>query len=372
MLNVNEELKNLIPPLSDEEREQLTENLLTEGIRDAIVIGVVDGEKYIVDGHNRYEIATEYDLEYETKEIEFPSFESMKDWMIKNQLGRRNINSYMRTELALLLKPKFVAQAKENIANREAVGGKSIDTREEIAKLAGVGTNTVDRVEEIQKKADEETIQKVRDGEISINEAFRATREAERQEKRKEQREQQKENIDEFVDIFNTDKKYRVIYADPPWKYNQSSSDTRMGFAEAHYETMSLDELRRLPVKDIAEKDSVLFLWATNPLLPDAIELMWSWGFEYKSAFVWHKGNSGLGYYNRVVHEFLLIGTRGKCTPDTDKRIPSVQEIPKGEHSAKPEEFRKIIEEMYIGEKLELFARKIPEGWDAWGNEIIV
>jgi N6-adenosine-specific RNA methylase IME4 len=173
------------------------------------------------------------------------------------------------------------------------------------------------------------------------------------------------------VDIFTTDKKYRVVYADPPWSYNDKQDTDYYGGAEKHYGTMPLEEIAALPVGNIAEKDAVLFLWTTSPLIFDSKQIFEAWGFTYKSMFVWDKVKTGMGHYNSVRHELLLICTRGSCTPDTPKMFDSVQSIERSEnHSEKPQQFREIIETLYAGDKIELFARTKRDGWDVWGNEV--
>ena len=173
------------------------------------------------------------------------------------------------------------------------------------------------------------------------------------------------------IDIFITDKKYRVIYADPPWSYNDKQDTDYYGGAEKHYGTMPLEDIAALPVGKIAEKDAVLFLWATSPLIFESKQIFEAWGFTYKSMFIWDKVKTGMGHYNSVRHEMLLICTRGSCTPDTPRMFDSVQSIERSEnHSEKPQEFRDIIETLYSGEKIELFARTKRDGWDVWGNEV--
>lgn len=163
--------------------------------------------------------------------------------------------------------------------------------------------------------------------------------------------------------------KFRVLYADPPWKYNDELIEG-YGAAEHHYPTMTVDELCALPIADLAPSDAVLFLWATSPLLDDAFAIVSAWGFEYKTSFVWDKVKHNYGHYNSVRHELLLVSTRGSCTPDSDTLRDSVVECPRGEHSEKPDVFYEIIEEMYQrGPRLELFARRARKGWKRWGNQ---
>ena len=142
---------------------------------------------------------------------------------------------------------------------------------------------------------------------------------------------------------------------------------------EHHYPTMSLDDICGMTLPEIAA-DAVLFLWATNPLLPEAFQVITAWKFTYKTSFVWDKVKPNFGYYNRANHEHLLLATRGNCTPDNAAAlVDSVQSIEKTEHSRKPERFRELIDAMYpYGERVELFARgKLPAGWVGWGNEFV-
>lgn len=167
---------------------------------------------------------------------------------------------------------------------------------------------------------------------------------------------------------------YRVLYADPPWKYSDSKVPERgaLGKAERHYPTMTIKELCKLPVAAHALPDAVLFLWVTSPMLPEAFPVLEAWGFTYKTGIVWDKVLGNWGHYVRVHHEHLLIATRGSCMPDVPTPMPdSVQVIRRGDvHSEKPEEFRRLIEKLYtFGPYLELFGRKRAEGWDVFGND---
>lgn len=175
--------------------------------------------------------------------------------------------------------------------------------------------------------------------------------------------------------------KYRVIYADPPWRYRDELIEG-YGAAEHHYPTLSLEELCGLRdasgrfVGDLAGPNAVLFLWATSPLIDDALQIIAAWGFEYKTSFVWDKVKHNFGHYNSVRHELLLVATRGSCVPDNATLFDSVQVIERSDrHSEKPEEFRQIIDALYTppaerNDRVELFRRgDAPPGWDVWGNE---
>jgi N6-adenosine-specific RNA methylase IME4 len=161
---------------------------------------------------------------------------------------------------------------------------------------------------------------------------------------------------------------FSIIYADCPWRYDFSQTNERS--IETHYSSMSLEQLKNIKIP--SEKDAILFLWATSPKLKEALEVMESWGFEYKTHCIWDKEIIGMGYWFRGQHELLLLGTKGKVkTPNEKNRISSIIRFRRGKHSEKPKIFYDIIEKMFPNEKyLELFARNRRKNWISWGNEI--
>lgn len=166
--------------------------------------------------------------------------------------------------------------------------------------------------------------------------------------------------------------KYRVIYADPPWQYEYSISDSRA--IENQYPTMELEDIQKLLVADICAPDCVLFMWATSPKLAEAISVIDAWGFTYKTCAVWDKQKIGMGYYFRQQHELLLVATVGSpAAPEAEDRPSSVFSAPRGKHSAKPAEVLAAIETMYPpaeSSHIELFCRERRESWSAWGNQV--
>lgn len=166
--------------------------------------------------------------------------------------------------------------------------------------------------------------------------------------------------------------KYQVIYADPPWAYDNTGLG---GSAESHYSTMTVNEIvetiKKEDIDSLTEDDAVLFLWVPSPFLPEGLELCQAWGFEYKTSFIWIKDRSTygkLGFYSYSQHEFLFVTTRGSCLPRSESLVPSLIIAPKGEHSAKPDLVYEIIEGMYPGPYIELFARKRRANWESWGT----
>ena len=186
------------------------------------------------------------------------------------------------------------------------------------------------------------------------------------------------------------DKKYNIIYADPPWTYRTWSKKGQSRTASSHYETMSQIDIQGLPVSEICHDNCILFLWVTFPNLIEGIETIKSWGFTYKTCgFVWVKTNKnfpvnqysflpldsfdsfyGLGHWTRANSEICLIGTKGKIK----RKSKSVHQLiydPIREHSRKPDCIRDCIVKL-VGDlpRIELFSRQINQGWDSWGNEI--
>jgi N6-adenosine-specific RNA methylase IME4 len=166
-------------------------------------------------------------------------------------------------------------------------------------------------------------------------------------------------------------KRYGVILADPPWRYTISSDCLMSGCAADHYLTSDLETIKALDVPSIVADASVLFLWATGPMLPEAVAVMDAWGFAYKSQMVWVKDRIGTGYWLRSRHENLLIGTRGDIpSPSQGTQPDSVFEARRGRHSEKPSIVHEMIERMFPSlPKIELYARAARPGWSCWGNE---
>ena len=181
------------------------------------------------------------------------------------------------------------------------------------------------------------------------------------------------------VDIFTTDNKYQIIYADPPWKYdNQKNNDPRMGGIT--YPVMELEDIKNMKsqIDNLAAKDCSLFLWATMPKLREALEVIEAWGFKYITcAFTWVKLNpsgrgiySGLGHWTNGNAELCLFAKRGQ-PKRVNKNVKQILISPRTRHSEKPHETRERIVSL-LGDlpRIELFARHRIKGWDCWGNDV--
>lgn len=186
------------------------------------------------------------------------------------------------------------------------------------------------------------------------------------------------ETINDFVQTCGCEK-YKTILADPPWQFQNRTGKVAPEHKRLNrYATMSLDEIKALPVDSVSDTKSHLYLWVPNALLPEGLEVMKAWGFEYKANIVWEKvrkdGNPdgrGVGFYFRNVTELLLFGIKGKSyrTEQPARSQVNLIRTMKREHSRKPDEIYPIIEACSNGPYLEMFARGIREGWVVWGNQ---
>mgnify|MGYP003627888156 FL=1 len=173
------------------------------------------------------------------------------------------------------------------------------------------------------------------------------------------------------------EKKYNIIYADPAWHFSNWSGKGTVKAPINHYQTMKLQDICNLPVKEITDKDCILFIWTCDPLLHKVFQVIDSWGFTYKTmGFVWvkttkeNKPKMGLGYWTRGSTEYCILATKGKPKRICKSVSKTIIERPR-EHSRKPDCVRDRIVEL-CGDlpRIELFARQKVDGWDCWGNEI--
>jgi N6-adenosine-specific RNA methylase IME4 len=348
---------SLFPLMEGEEYRELCDDIFENGLIEAIWLHP-DGS--IIDGRNRYRACLETGTEPQFRVWDGKG--SLVTFVVSLNLRRRHLTSSQRAVVALDVLPMLEAEAKKrqgvrnDIAQIVAESGQG-EAREQAAVLFGTNRQYVSDAKQIQQKAPD-LLGQVRSGALTIPQAKR------------EMGKREKLDPPPFPDG-----RYRVWYADPPWPYNDSGviNDDNYGRAERHYPTMSIDDLREMG-EEIGQRcpaDAVLFMWATSPFLEAAFQVVQAWGFQYKTSFVWDKVRHNYGHYNSVRHEYLLICTRGSCTPDVPKLFDSVQVIERSDkHSEKPEEFREIIDTLYpTGPRIELFSRAAVEGWERWGNE---
>ena len=413
---VDAEFKALIPPLSHEEHSQLEANILAEGCRDALVVW----NTLLLDGHNRFAICQKHSLPFAATSLELPDRQAALNWIINNQLGRRNLHpdqaSYLRgkrynaekqqgkrTDLETSDQNDPKLETADRLATEYKVSAPTIKRDGNYAaavdtlQAAGIAPQSVIAheskaavVEFARLIAPEPeppaapllppeplkpknpvvaaVTEKVKAGEMTVLEAAKEIRQA-KTEQRREERLEKIVEISQGNTELKTDTRYPVLYADPPWRYEHAESDSRA--IENQYPTMALEDICALPVADLATPDAILFLWATSPKLAESMRVIESWGFEYRTCAVWDKQKIGMGYYFRQRHELLLVATRGSIpTPAPGDRAASVIMEPREEHSAKPAKFAELIEAMYPTlPRIELFCRSPRQGWAVWGNQ---
>lgn len=321
----------------------------------------------ILDGRNRYLACLDLGLKPVTRTYDGPlDTPSLVQFVVSLNLKRRHLDSGQRAFVALEVERMLAEAARERMATSGPglYGGKPPNQRfdypventgmaaEQAAIIVGTNRQYVSDAKRISEQAPD-LAAAVKSGDMKITEA---------------RRQLQRRTITEETPALPTNT-YRVIYADPPWKYGNQGLDD-YGHAERHYPAMSIPELCALDVRSLTDDNAVLFMWVTSPLLAECFDVIKAWGFTYKTSFVWDKVRHNFGHYNSVRHELLLVCTRGSCLPDVQQLFDSVVTEERTEHSVKPETFRTIIDTIYPnGKRIELFARCAADGWDRWGNE---
>lgn len=373
---------NIFPLLEGREFDELVADIEENGLHEPIVVDIKT--KTILDGRNRYRACLVAGVEpvYSYWEGDDPV-----SYVLSLNLHRRHLT------------PSQMAIAKAKATELLPRGG---DRRSESFKVSNDTLNqqrqTIDaafpvarasemRAREVIREGAPELVSAVERGEVAVSTAAtvaalpaeeqaelvaRGEREILAKAKEIRARQTLQRRVERQEKLQSQEwpaNKYRVIYADPPWEYDQVIE--QYGPAERHYPTMPTEQICALSVQELALPDSVLFIWTTSPKIEDALQVVHSWGFTYKAMFVWDKVKHNYGHYNSVRHELLFICTRGSCLPDVPELVDSVVTLERSDkHSEKPEYFRELIDKLYPhGPRIELFARKAADGWEAWGNE---
>jgi len=353
------ERQHLVPPIGKKAFEALVDDIRARGLQSPLA---VTAEGVVLDGRARLAAAGLLCLQQVPVQLLQPADE--QEYMLSAALLRRHLSASQQAAVAIELAEYRVAREeaeRRRLANLSGSDGAEVATlpprgertRELAARLAGVSPRTVQDVITV-RSADPDLYEAIKEGRIAASRAFSQIKRA--------LRDAQLAPAGPLPDG-----SFELIYADPPWAMGNPDSPHA---PEQHYPTMRLAEIKALPVP--AADNAVLFLWAVSSLLPEALEVIHAWGFEYKSNFVWVKPSIGPGVWARNRHELLLIGRRGNWPPpETHERVDSVIEANRGRHSQKPASVFTLLEQMYPhASKLELFARGKPRpGWIAWGNE---
>lgn len=383
-------LAEIFPTIVGPEFDALVDDIREYGLREMIVL--FDGQ--ILDGRNRYRACEAAGVE--PKFVEYEGDDPVS-FVISLNLRRRHLDEGQRGMVAAKLAnlghggdrrsdqeanlpletapaPVSVAQAAEllNVSERTVKTARAVqrDGAPELVAAVERGEVSVSAAADVATLPKPQQAEIVARGEKEILQAAKTIR-AERSETRREERIAKIAEISMGNTDLATDRRYPVIYADPPWRYENPPMGGGNRSIENHYPTMTLEEICALPVSDLATDDAILYLWATAPKLAECIKVIDAWGFEYRTCLVWVKDKIGMGYHARNQHELLLIAKRGEIPPPAvADRVSSVVSASRGAHSEKPDEFYQLIESFYPTlPKIELFSRAARAGWAAWGNQ---
>jgi N6-adenosine-specific RNA methylase IME4 len=382
-LNINPVFRDLIQSLTADEFKQLEDNVLAEGIRDAIVVW----NDTIVDGHNRYELAQKHSLQFDLHEVDFNSQDEAVLWIIDNQLGRRNLTDFVKLELQQKRTDVLYERGKsiksEVAINRGFAGNQHTkvddlsiidktsrtepahNTRNEIAESLNWSTGKVAQGQYVIKHAPEEVKEKLRAGELSMNEAYKAIKTEEKKAIVQEQIQVLKEKEVQPSTGF-----YDVIVIDPPWHMEKIERDVAPNQVGFDYPTMTIEEIKDMDLP--AEENCHVFMWITQKHHRHGFDIFDAWGVNFICEFVWHKNGGfqpfGLPQFN---HEYVMYGRIGTPTFIDFKNFFTCFNANRTGHSAKPEEFYETIRRVTAGKRIDIFNRRKIEGYDTWGNQAV-
>ncbi len=353
-IKINPEFQKLIPPLKEEPKTILEELLIKHGLQDSIKTW----NGYIVDGHNRYELCLKHNIPIRTTALSFEDSDEAKIWMIDNQFGRRDLEDYQRCELEFEKEHLKKSRRGNNQYTKkdedqsgsvrqqtEAKSEENWPTRQ-AANEAGVGHDKYFQAKYIHNHADEETKQKLRDGELKIKRVYLDLK--------------AEEKAEEAEDIgFPTDKHYKFFYCDP---YYQTFDKLGSGW---RFKDCPVD-IENLPVKDVKFFEGKCFIWTPPYFLTKSLNLMKSWGFEYQESLFWQlkepfEDNSMIGDVLMI-----LIGTVGGSNRPVFKANTLIKDNSQG---SRHDQVRAYIDKMHPeGDRLEILGKNKKEGWDLFAQ----
>jgi N6-adenosine-specific RNA methylase IME4 len=388
---VDPELRELVPPLTDDERQALEANILRDGCRDPLVLW--RGHDILLDGHHRYEICQRHGIDFAVTDVELPDREAAADWIDANQLGRRNLTP---DQAALLRGRRYNRLKKQHGGDRrsspqnEDLKGK---TASRLAREHGVSRQTIERdgrfAEAVEKtrslapdlerkvvsgkgppkaavikaaellEAHPGKAREVLDGKRTTAHVVRELR--------------REETATRLGQLAAREAKaptgvFDVLVIDPPWPMRKIERDCRPNQTDLDYPTMSEEQLAALAIP--AADDCHVWLWTTQRFLPLALSLLERWDLKYVCTFVWHKPGGfqpvGLPQFNC---EFALYARRGSPEFIDTKAFLTCFEAPRGRHSEKPEAFYELVRRTTAGRRLDMFNRRRIDGFVGWGKE---
>lgn len=389
-------LANLFPLMDGQDFADLVADIKAHGLREAVVVH----EGQILDGRNRYRACEK--AEVPVRLVPFDGDDAVA-FVVSLNLRRRHLTESQRAMVAGKLANLSDGQRADHAARSGANLPTLIDVAPQpapvsiarAADMLNVSERSVKAARVVIERAVPELAEKVETGRISVSaaadvarttpqeqslivaqgeRAILAAAKAIRADRAVASRDARIEKIAEIAKgnaPLAVAAKFPVVYADPPWRYENPPMGASNRSIENHYPTMSLEEICAMPVADIVTDDAILYMWATAPKLAECLQVIAAWGFDYRTNFVWVKDKIGMGYHARSQHEILLVAKRGNIPPPAvADRVSSVVMAERGEHSAKPAVFYELIESFYPTlPKIELFCRSPRDGWVVWGNQ---
>jgi N6-adenosine-specific RNA methylase IME4 len=410
MITIDKEFQYLIPKLTDEEFLGLENSIINEGCRDAVIVW----NNIIIDGHNRYNICTKHNIQFNTYEMDFDNRNDVIVWIINNQLSRRNVTeeqkSYLRGKryeneklrhgkviesqnLGLKTHVKLADEfnvSKNTILN-DAEFSKGIDNIAKVQPelkatiLSGTSELTkqdIQSISKVQSIAEKE----IKTNNILVNEkeikalielkANELTKEKLRkiENEKQKKKDERRELVNNKIDILKTKEiqeptgLYDVIVIDPPWQMEKIEREVAPNQVGFDYPTMTIEEIKAFKLP--AEKDCHLFLWTTQKYLPISFDVLKSWNAKYVCSFVWHKNGGfqpfGLPMYNC---EFVLYARIGTPIFIDFKDFKLCFDAERTGHSKKPDYFYNLVKRVTAGKRIDIFNRREIDGFDTWGNE---
>lgn len=386
---VDPELRELVPPLTDDERQALEANILRDGCREPLVLW--RGHDILLDGHHRYEICQRHGIEFAVTDVDLPDCEAAADWIDANQLGRRNLTP---DQAALLRGRRYNRLKKPRDGDRRSKGQNApLNVAARLAGQHGVDPSTIKRdgrfaeavaktraiVPDIEQKVVSgkgppkaavikaaDLLEKHPDKAREVLDGKRTTahvvRELRREETAKRLNRIAASETKAPTGVFD------VLVIDPPWPMQKIERDCRPNQTDLDYPTMTEEQLAALTIP--AAADCHVWLWTTQRFLPLALSLLERWGLKYVCTFVWHKPGGfqpvGLPQFNC---EFVLYARRGSPVFLDTKALRTCFEAPRGRHSEKPEAFYEMVRRTTAGRRLDMFNRRRIEGFVGWGKE---
>ena len=284
--------------------------------------------------------------------------EAVKNAVRKDELS---INAgYQVTKM----KPEQQAEISERIQK----GEKAKDVVSEIRSRSGVSQKTYDRAVVVIETAPEELKTELREGNITINQAYNQIKRAEKLARREKSRKQNAEKVQTLSSPLEAQGLFQTIVIDPAWDYTEEGDNDQFGRGRPDYQLMPIEEIEALPIARIADKNCHLYMWITNRSLQKGFRLLDAWGFRYITCLTWIKPYFGVGNYFRGQTEHVLFGVKGS-QPLKRHDVGTYFSAPRGKrHSEKPDEFYTLVESCSYAPYIDIFGRKERKGWTVWGE----